>query len=54
MSLVDIMVKLTKEIMFILDGVTYSIRTESDVEDARQKANEYTRYLFDKVFIVEK
>ena len=38
------MAKLTKEIKFILEGVTYSMRTESDVEDTRRKANEYARY----------
>ncbi len=41
-------------ILFVLDGATYSIHTASSAEDVREKANEYARYLFDKMFIIER
>ncbi|MDE6472189.1 MAG: hypothetical protein K2L52_04095 [Clostridia bacterium] len=54
-------------IYFVLDGVIYNINTRtgvtsydsdtSEIDDnlefAREKVNEYARYLFDKMFIVE-
>ena len=41
------------EIIFVLDSVGYEIKASSIEDDARQKVDDYARYLFDKTFIVE-
>ena len=40
-------------ITFAFDGVIYNIRTSSNLDGARQKVDDYARYLFDKIFIVD-